>query len=673
MSSKRSSWFSFTKPPSSGHPNLAEHRRNSNVPFSRPPFQQSLDDNGELQMNDHPAEVPYSDLLLEIAMTTTFASLTDGTPIFEVSNVASYLSFFALVWWIWASQVAYNVRFRRADWMHRFFVFLQFFIFCGLAAFTHEFNITSGVVDDTQEENEADALEREAFQDDQFTLPFLEGQKYRDNLLPKLNFKGVSIVMALSRLLLLIQYSVAYYHARQVKDIPQAATSRKPHRWHPRFPSFVVHILSLLFSAICFFVAYAVIGHNPDEDDQIAKFVLWYFPLLVEVAAHFVAISGRYKGWVHYDSKLISERSATVFVIILGGGLDNITKGFRLIVGNVSFGWQSLGIIFCGVLIFLLLFALHFNTPEPEQSKRSLRVLGAFFFQFFYLSAVIVNLEAISAMLQAGTIGNGLDIPLQFLRDTQQIMELKGFGRSLNESDYMYSNIAKQLTKEGIELGILLPEINSWIDNATSQNPPDYNLPYNALLWMDEEIIEIVLQNLDSSPADDLLVAKMDAFYSSLPNNYTLVNNQTFNDIVESVITMNATPALWFYGSGGAFLVALGLLSLLDHWPARDKFEWGQILSRLSLGSTIIILSSLDLQSSRNILTDDFHYGDSRIWFLATHSLVLPPYAAALLVEHIIELVLLRKAHSYSETRSSVSETGTDRVMGSPKPVSMAE
>ncbi|THU93348.1 hypothetical protein K435DRAFT_967342 [Dendrothele bispora CBS 962.96] len=649
-------------PSSTDHPKLAEHRRSSDVPISKPLSHQSLDANGEFQVDNDSKAVRYSDLLLEIAMTTAFASLTEGTHIFEAWNVASYLSFFALVWWIWASQVAYNVRFRRADWMHRLFVFLQFFVFCGLAAFTRDFDITDGIKDDSQKENQADTLERQSFQDDQVAIPLMKAQKYRDNLLPKLNFRGISIVMALSRLLLLIQYSVAYYYALRVKDTPHVTNSGTKNRWHPRYPAFIVHMLSLLFSVICFFVSYAVIGDNPKGDNQVAKLVLWYFPLFVEVAAHFVAISGRYKGWVGYSSELISERSATVFVIILGGGLDNITNGFQRIVGNISFGWRSLGVIFCGVLIFLLLFALHFNTPKAESSKR-MRVLGAFFFQFFYLSAVIVNLEAIAAMLQAGTIGDGLDIPLQFLRETASIMELKGFGRFLNESDYSSPTVSKQLEKQGLELGVMLSSINFWIDNATNQNPPDFNLPYNSLLWYDEVIIEVVLQNLDSYPDDDLLVAKMDAFYYSSPLNYTSVNNETFDDIIRSVIIENATPALWFYGSGGALLLTLGVLCLISQRP-RDKFEWGQILSRILFGSFIIILSSLDLHSSRNnILTDDFHYGDSKIWYLATHSLVLPPYAVALLIEHIIELILLKVARRFyprqptASTSSAESET----------------
>jgi hypothetical protein len=169
-----------------------------------------------------------------------------------------------------------------------------------------------------------------------------------------------------------------------------------------------VHIGSLVFSTLCYFIAFALIGRNPSKGDQIAKFFLWYIPLIIEIAAHFIALSHRFcRGRVYYyEPRLITDRSSTAFVIILGQGLDVITNGFQFIVGNVSFGWGSLGVIFCGVAIFLLIFSLYFNSSVPgaqtTPGSAHNRALGAFFFQFFFLAAVIVTLQGIAAMLAAG-------------------------------------------------------------------------------------------------------------------------------------------------------------------------------------------------------------------------------------------------------------------------------
>lgn len=155
----------------------------------------------------------------------------------------------------------------------------------------------------------------------------------------------------------------------------------------------------LAFSSLCYFTAFAVIGKNPNETDQIAKLLLWYLPLLIEVASHFVAAS--IPGRVRYNAEAIYSRSSTVFTIILGGGLDKITNGFQYIVGNVSIGVESIGLILCAGVIFILQFTLYFGSSQGDKLG-SRRALALFFFSFFYLSALIVTLQGIASMLTVG-------------------------------------------------------------------------------------------------------------------------------------------------------------------------------------------------------------------------------------------------------------------------------
>jgi hypothetical protein len=153
-------------------------------------------------------------------MTTAFASLTyypitttlylltlissDGTPIMLLPNALSYLCFFILVWWIWASQVCYNLRYRQADWLHRFWIFLQLVVFSSLAAFTHDFDITNGIAAD-KTESAVDQMLLDMGVNNQAGLV---AKKFRDHRLPTLNSRGVSVTMAFSQLLLLVQYAI---------------------------------------------------------------------------------------------------------------------------------------------------------------------------------------------------------------------------------------------------------------------------------------------------------------------------------------------------------------------------------------------------------------------------------------------------------------------------------
>ena len=44
---------------------------------------------------------------------------SDGTPLTSVEDALSYVCYFMFVWWIWVAQVAYNVRFRQPDALHK--------------------------------------------------------------------------------------------------------------------------------------------------------------------------------------------------------------------------------------------------------------------------------------------------------------------------------------------------------------------------------------------------------------------------------------------------------------------------------------------------------------------------------------------------------------------------
>jgi len=98
-----------------------------------------------------PDDDEFADLLTDLTLATAYANLMNNTPIINPMSAVSFLAFFYLVWWIWASQTIYNVRFRTRDFMHRSFAVLQFVIFGTMATFTSNFSIFSGILpDDSQ-------------------------------------------------------------------------------------------------------------------------------------------------------------------------------------------------------------------------------------------------------------------------------------------------------------------------------------------------------------------------------------------------------------------------------------------------------------------------------------------------------------------------------------------
>lgn len=340
----------------------------------------------------------------EVSTPWFLYSLTHPTKPFQ--TLVSYLLFFVLVWWIWASQVCYDVRFTTSDWVHRVSVFLQFVVFCALAAFTKDFDIgyqlstSASVEEKVVEEIQSMGGVSEAQ---------IKAAQFRQNRLPILNARGISLVMMFSRLLLLAQYLLTMYHAPacDVHNPPSPLSRIRVALTSPKFRAFQTHVLSLILSATSYLVAFIIlessVGHT--KGAQVAKVILWYLPIVCEIGAHFFTLQQR--GHVRYPLDSVYERSAASFIIILGSGLDKITEGFQLIVGNVSIGTTGVGLVLAGAISFITQYSLYFemtkgHTLFRKGAKHFRRVLVWFIAHFLYFSSLIIMLQAIAALLSFG-------------------------------------------------------------------------------------------------------------------------------------------------------------------------------------------------------------------------------------------------------------------------------
>ena len=132
----------------------------------------------------------------------------------------------------------------------------------------------------------------------------------------------------------------------------------------------------------------------------------------------------------------------------------------------------------------------------------------------------------------------------------------------------------------------------------------------------------------------------MFAFAFGDASNVSVVSNSSFHEIAEMIITENATPALWFYAAGGMILITLALNKLVTSLPRGngvlyfpendrtkqvwniDKYEWGQTISRLLMGSLVIALTAMDVNASSDFLDVDLRYQSPVIWSFAANYIV---------------------------------------------------
>ena len=175
---------------------------------------------------------------------------------------------------------------------------------------------------------------------------------------------------------------LVFYHARKLKRNLEALQA---------------HICSLIFSFFCYLGAFIALGCRNVETVAasrslaILKVILWYLPIIVEVISHYVALHR--PGFVRYTPKVIYDRVGTVFLIILGAGLDKITGGFKAIIGNGGLGWNGAPLFFSASVLFIGFFALYFATPGVKSARGRKRHLTWFFAQFFFFSALIITLQ----------------------------------------------------------------------------------------------------------------------------------------------------------------------------------------------------------------------------------------------------------------------------------------
>ncbi|KZP30473.1 hypothetical protein FIBSPDRAFT_1038145 [Athelia psychrophila] len=592
---------------------LAVERKANALPWSLSPFRQpGSEDNAEEITELEPGEirviaaeeVPFIDLLLEIAMTTAFASLTDGTPILQYNNVLSYVAFFLWVWWVWIAQVAYNMRFRQADWFHRIMVFVQLIVFSAMAAFADQFDITNGIANNP-DQAEAESLLTAAG----FSKNELDALMFRNNRIPLLNARGISMAMALSRIVLLVQYLAVFYYARK-QLLPRNSL------W--------AHILPLILSSACFFVAFGILYTGGDDGPSvplhIVKLLLWYLPLLVEIAGHFVALE--LSGFVRYTTESIYARSGTVFLIILGAGLDKITGGFKQLVGNAGLGSSGIPIFISAAVIFIGFFSLYFGTPGSNREISNRRALSWLFSQFIFLSALTVTLQAVANSISFMNLSAALshvDDAIGYAADWEYNQT---YATNLTATDFPES--IRLFNELGLAFEDVVDSINSdlYQYSLESTNDTDNNI-WIAGILQEEMIIFSNLLNPDTLNAlpdkSSLLFAKLYAFtYADQIDELTYAK---FLDIYSGILKDRGSSALWLYPAAGATILGLVLMSCIKGMP-RDKYEWGVLGTRCTIGTATTLLALLDIGASKPIVEtiDGLNSiaTDSKIWILNT-------------------------------------------------------
>jgi hypothetical protein len=236
-------------------------------------------------------------------------------------------------------------------------------LFSAMAAFTNNFDISSGIAADNGDKAKIEQIVASLGGD----AIEVQAAAKREERLPLLNARGISLVMGFSRLLLIVQYSVgssSFLLPRLVTNDSTVLYYARRFRRHALF----VHLGSMVISMALFFAAFIVMrGDDVTRADEIVKVVLWYTAIVLEIGAHFLA--NEMPGHVSYSGEAVFARASTLFIVVLGigellprsewpkliaiVGLDKITGQFRFVVGTLGFGAISVGSLLSVAVILI--------------------------------------------------------------------------------------------------------------------------------------------------------------------------------------------------------------------------------------------------------------------------------------------------------------------------------
>ncbi|KAG8744234.1 hypothetical protein FRC10_010596 [Ceratobasidium sp. 414] len=484
------------------------------------------------------------DLFFDLAWASTFSNLTQNNTISGGKEIISYAVFFSMVWWMWVSQVSYDIRFYSNDWFHRIFVFLQLCIFGALSAFTNNFDVTAYVGAESSDPFVTILNQIKGLSAAQQAANEVAGDRY-----PQIAFIGIAFVIGISRALLCIQYIRVWLYAHDKRD-----------------PAIVVKPLALLTSSGLWFGSFVMLlsARYTSNAAQISKFIMWGVATLIEIAGH---------GFAPPPSHLrsmgsLSGRLSTLVTIILGEGLNAITGTLKFAVQSLGFNPRSGGLVVATAVVVYLTFYLYFEGTRPRISKnrRSLWIC----LHLPYMLSVILLMEGLKNLLLYSTLYNSYEFVI--LTFSNNLVA----AAAAPDADSMLKVLGETMTPFLAKIGFSweLGWSRVWaMMEAAPDGPQKEQAYYIGMYRLLMNITTTVFDQFQSGNVDSIMPQGQVAIYDYLHNDSLVAldipteNLPHFMNVVSILAQPQVQGARWISGLAGAVLIFLALINITQEWP----------------------------------------------------------------------------------------------------------
>ncbi|KIM79007.1 hypothetical protein PILCRDRAFT_10666 [Piloderma croceum F 1598] len=402
----------------------------------------------------------------------------------------------------------------------------------------------------------------------------------------------------------------------------------------------MIHMGTLLLSFVAYLITLGVIGYNPASSNDIGKIFLWFAPMVFEIGSYFYIING-VKDHVKIKSKSVHKRSATLFVVILGEGLNQITGSFKYVVGAVGFTAKGVGIMFGAAVIIMGELALY-SQNNWKTWKGGNRVLLWFFSHYVLmvtLISLILTLQCIWTLLSFVNLHTSITTLLAM---ADNIARRASSGNASSVTADMFPDAENTFVALGLPFTDFINVVNAGLSDFIGEltkniQPGSGDMAAGTKLAQTFIYVACVAFNeFDAFPEEgSALYNEVQTFLGA-----SYIYPLTVFTMLGDLLALRLHSAFWFWGTAGATLMMLAILSLLKQKPT-DKYEFTSIMLRFWFGFIFLTLSGLIAGHNRpyfaNADTATTNLHTSRPWKAAGRAWVIPSFAIVLVIVNLID------------------------------------
>ncbi|KAH7338475.1 hypothetical protein B0J17DRAFT_628955 [Rhizoctonia solani] len=567
-------------------------------------------------------------LFYDLAWTASFASLTQNgqfnepwnTP--EFQDTVSYIAFFLVVWWLWASQTLYSIHFYTNDWVHLLSIFVQLIIFGLLAATTRGYDVTAYI-------RHSPGI---STFDPQTMDEMVDPERYRADRVADYSLKVIAVSLALSRTLLWAQHLLGgscyvplflvLWYARR--------TAYKQKLLVP-WKLYVLPI-GLTISNALYWAAMRVIFSDEGKTVRRAKFkfIFWGAGLASELLLHLFM---EHMSWEPADPEPAKESN---------NAHDPLDSG------------ASRGQHPCAAVIVYFLAYFYFEGPtgrrDPKGSKVRQTVWMLLHFPFM-LSIILLLLGVKNQFLLTSYLSTAGET-------------FQKFDEAMEEQDLYLDDPASAdnlpvknfLLKHGLEWATEYRQLNNAVTNNGKiplAEVSDGKLSQDIYIWNNRMSLKIMVKLYETfmggsekiSPEIQTMINQYNTNdtlpFEDISQLHPLASSYHYETILTKLLEANLLGARYITGLAAVTLISLAVMNRVHSKP-RDRFQWGIILARFAMGFALLLLLLLNIGRYQSLwVYEDQKSQQAGVFLWIWSWWVLPTVTLAFVAEFVLEADIL--------------------------------